>query len=65
MKEKVDYQKELYNLKKLMEEGRIRLYKNIAGDLRKVMARSDGTIVEETVSGKLKELLLEIRGKGE
>lgn len=63
--ERVDYQKELYNLKKLGEEGRIKLYEDMAEDLRMVMARSDGTIVEETVSSKLKELLLEIRGKGE
>ena len=65
MKKGVNFQKELYNLKKLMEEGKIKLYEDIADDLRKVMARSDGMIVEETVSSKLKELLLEIRGKGE
>lgn len=65
MKNRVDFNKELFNLKKLMENGKIKLYEDIANDLRKVMARSDGTIVEETVSSKLKELLLEIRGKGE
>lgn len=62
---RVDFQKELYNLKKLGEGGKIRLHKDMADDLRKVMARPDGTIVEETVSTNLKELLLEIRGKGE
>lgn len=61
----MDWQKELENLKRLGEEGKIKFYKDMAPELRKVMARKDGTIVEETISPKLKELLLEIRGKGE
>jgi len=61
----MDWNKELQNLRKMMEEGKIKLYKDIASDLKKVMMRLDGTVVEETVSSKLKELLLEIRGKGE
>lgn len=65
MEKKMNWDKELLNLKKLMEGGKIKLYKDMAEDLRKVMVRQDGTIVKETISGKLKELLLEIRGKGE
>ena len=61
----MDWEKEINNLKKLAEEGKIKLYKDMAPELRKVMARSDGSVVEETISPKLKELLLEIRGKGE
>jgi len=61
----MNWDKELSNLKKLMEGGKIKLYEDMADDLRKVMIRQDGTIVKETISGKLKELLLEIRGKGE
>lgn len=61
----MDWGKELQKLKRLGEEGKIKLYKDMAPELRKVMVRKDGTIVEETISPKLKELLLEIRGKGE
>jgi len=42
----MDLDKELSNLKKLMEEGKIKLYEDMAPDLKKVMVRSDGTIVE-------------------
>lgn len=61
----MDWDKEIKNLKKLAEDGRIKLYKDMAPELRKVMARADGSIVEETISPKLKELLLAIRRKGE
>ena len=65
MKKNMDLNKELLHLKKLMENGKIKLYEDMAPELRKVMMRKDGTLVEDTVSPKLKELLLEIRGKGE
>ena len=61
----MDWDKEIKNLKKLAEDGRIKLYKDMAPELRKVMVRADGSIVEETISPKLKELLLAIRRKGE
>ncbi len=62
----MDWQRELENLKKLMENGKIKLYKDIAPDLRKVMIDNiTGKIKEDTISPKLKELLLEIRGRGE
>jgi len=61
----IDWSKEIKNLKKLMEGGKIKLYKDMAPDLRKVMIRPDSTIVEETISSKLRKLLLEIKGKGE
>ena len=65
MKKGINLNKELLNLRRLMEEGKIKFYKDMAEDLRKVMVKSDGTIVEETVSGRIKEVLLELRGKGE
>ena len=61
----MNWEKELHKLKKLMEEGKIKFYKDFAPELRKVMMRPDGSVVEETMSPKLKEVLLEIRGKGE
>ena len=65
MKKGIDLNKELLKLRKLMEGGKIKLYEDMAPELKKVIMRSDGTVVKETVSGKLRELLLEIRRKGE
>lgn len=62
----MDWDKEIKNLKKLAEEGKIKLYKDMAPELRKVMvSQITGKIKEDTISPKLKELLLAIRGKGE
>lgn len=64
----MDLSKELSKLKKLMEDGKIQFYKDdneTADDLRKVMMEQDGTVVEETVSPRLKEILLDLRGRGE
>ena len=65
-KMKVNWDKEAKNLKKLMEEGKIKLYKDMAPELRKVMFnKNTGKVEEETISPKLRELLLAIRNKGE
>ncbi len=65
MKKDVNWTTEIHNLKKLMEDGKIKLYKDMAPELRKVLGTSDGKVLEDTISPKLKELLLEIRGSGE
>lgn len=66
MEERVDWKKEIINLKKLMEQGKINLYEDMAPELRKVMFDNlNGYVKEETISPKLKEMLLEIRNKGE
>ncbi|GEM_PF-6860762 len=62
----MDWDKEAKKLKKLMEEGEIKLYTDMAPELRKVMFNErTGEVDEKTISPKLKELLLEIRNKGE
>lgn len=61
----INWDEELRNLRKLGEEGRIKLHTDMAPELRNVMMKKDGTVVEETISPKLKELILEIRGRGE
>ncbi len=53
--------KELLHLKKLMKEGRITLLESMTEPLRNVMQNSDGTVVEDTVSGSIRALLLAIR----
>lgn len=62
---KINWTEEIEKLRKLMEEGKIQFYKDFAPELRKVMQRKDGTISEETISPRLKEVLLQLRGKGE
>lgn len=61
----INWEKELTKLKKLMEEDKIKFYQDFAPELRKVMQRQNGTVVEETISPRLKEVLLQLRGKGE
>ncbi len=57
----MDLNKELSNLKKLMEEDKIIFSKDIAEPLRKVMQRPDGTVVEETVDKGIRAVLLAIK----
>jgi hypothetical protein len=57
----MDLNKELLHLRKLMEEGRITLLKSMAEPLRNVKQNSDGTVVESSVSGSIRALLLAIR----
>jgi hypothetical protein len=57
----MDLNKELLHLKKLMEEGRITLLKSMAEPLRNVKQNPDGTVVEDSVSGSIRALLLAIR----
>jgi len=52
-----DLQKELMNLKRMMEEGKLDLLPDMAEDLRAIKERVDGTVVEETVSPNVKTLL--------
>ena len=62
----MDWDKEIKHLKELMENDKIKLYEDMAPELRKVMVnKTTGKIEEKTISPKLKELLLEIRNKGE
>lgn len=56
-----DLNKELLHLRKLMEEGKIKLLQEMAEPLRKIMKNPDGTVVEETVDGSIRALLLAIR----
>jgi hypothetical protein len=44
-----------------MEDGKIHLLKEMAEPLRKVLTKSDGTVVEGTVGGKVRALLLAIK----
>jgi hypothetical protein len=62
----IDWTEELLKLKKLMEEGKISFDKDFAPELKKVMFdKITGTTKEETISPRLKEVILELRGKGE
>ncbi len=53
--------KELQNLKKLMEEGKINLLEEMTEPLRKIMKNPDGSVVEETVDSRVRALLLAIK----
>lgn len=57
----MDLNKELLHLRKLMEEGKIKLLSSMAEPLRNIMKNSDGTVVEDTVSGSVRALLLAIK----
>ena len=57
----MDLNKELLHLRKLMEEGKIKLLKSMAEPLRNIKKGPDGTVVEDTVSGSVRALLLAIK----
>jgi hypothetical protein len=59
--ETMDLNKELLHLKELMEAGRIKLLKEMEEPLKNIKKNSDGTVVEETVSGSVRALLLAIK----
>jgi len=58
----MDLNKELLHLKKLMEEGKIKLLSSMAEPLRNIKKNPDGTVVEDTVSESVRALLLAIKG---
>jgi hypothetical protein len=55
---KLDLNDGLRKLKSLMEQGKIKLLKEMAPDLRKIMKYPDGTVKEDTVSSRVRALLL-------
>jgi len=57
----MDLNKELQHLKKLMEEGKIKLLEEMAPSLRKVKVDIEGNIIEESVDGSVRALLLAIK----
>jgi len=57
----MDLNKELLHLRKLMEEGKIKLLTSMAEPLRNIKRNPDGTVVEDTVSGSVRALLLAIK----
>lgn len=62
----MDWDKAMKELRKLGEEGKLQLPEDIAPELRKVLFNErTGKIEERTISPKLKEFLLEMRGRGE
>jgi len=63
----IDWNKEMQNLKKLMEEGKIKLLKdkNLIEDFKKVMQKPDGSVVEETIPSSIRALILSIKAKKE
>ena len=57
----MDLSKELLHLRKLMEGRKIKLLTNMTEPLRAIKEKPDGTVVESTVDGNVKALLLAIR----
>jgi len=63
----MDLNKSLQNLKKLMEEGKIKLLNddNLKKSLKNVKVRHDGSVVESSVDGTIRALLLALKGAKE